>query len=92
MLLTCFSEAIPLTAQESMGYSLPPSLSFTELDWELESETLEISVLAVGAPGSAKKRRKSQRSQNARAIPMTAIDMTNVRAIQMTAIDMTLHK
>ena len=54
MLLTCFSEAIPLTAQESMGYSLPPSLSFTELDWDLESETLEISVLAVGAPDSAK--------------------------------------
>ena len=92
MLLTCFSEAIPLTAQESMGYSLPPSLSFTELDWELESETLEISTLAVGAPGSAKKRREESEISNARAIQMTAIDMTNVQAIQMTAIDMTLHK
>ena len=35
-------------------YSLPPSLSFTELVWELESETLEISDIAVGAPGPAK--------------------------------------
>ena len=39
--------------QWSTGSSLPPSLSFTELVWELESETLEISDIAVLAPGPA---------------------------------------